>query len=505
MDRDGHAPQLEDGSSPPDAAQAPVSLTSLVRESMAYGLIDVANKGIGFVLLPVTTHYLSRADFGIGNIFGATAQMLLLIVSMGLPTSLMRFHTEAAPGSRRRLVATAFGNAAIYAVVGLVPIIAFAGPISRWLFDASDPFLGVALAAVTAATLFDNLGSCRLQAGRSMRLFLSIQLLGLMIGRSFFLGLIVAGYGVRGWVVSDLIGESLIAGLMILFAWRDIRAGWDGATSRRLLFYGGTLVPVAMSHWVMTASDRYMLRYMLPQGFDEVGLYSIGERLSSPMQLVNLAFLFSWRRFAFSNMGLADGPQRLARGITWFALVGGMIALAICLLSDDLLRWFFRPEYAAGATVIPPLTLAALVWGIGELLAISAHKANRTIHLAWLNVAAAIGNVLLNLILIPSLGILGAATSTLACQFLKTLVMARIGQALFPIPFERKRLALLGAGLLGAAGAAQALTRLGPVASSLGQVMVVAATPAALWVMGFFTPEERRRVGAFFSRRDSSG
>jgi O-antigen/teichoic acid export membrane protein len=262
-----------------------------------------------------------------------------------------------------------------------------------------------------------------------------------------------------------------------------------------LVPYGATLVPIALSHWVMVGCDKYMIRELTtsPDPLAQIGFYSVGERISSMMQLVNMAFLLGWRRFAFRNMHLEDGPRLLSRGVTLFALTAGYGALGLILLGDDLVYWTMR-RYAAGMHVIAPLTLSVMFWGFGEVMSVGLHKAQRTLLLAWLNVIAAILNVVLNFFLIPPFGIAGAAGATLVCQFLKSLLVWRSAQSAFRIPVEYRRLILAAGLFVGVYVAGRVLDSFGWTAATLSQTFLVVAVPVALYAGGFFRVEERRQI-----------
>ena len=108
---------------------------------------------------------------------------------------------------------------------------------------------------------------------------------------------------------------------------------------------------------------------------------------------------------------------------------------------------------------------------------------------------AAVVNVGLNLALIPPYGMIGAAIATVAAYSTMAVGMAWWSQRLYPVPYQWRRVATAAAGAVGLAAARQAARRGLPLA-----VALILAYPAALLVLGFTTPTERRRVAALFGR-----
>lgn len=488
-------PSLEDaeGTDAADGDQKPVSLASLLGDTAVYGLADISNKAIGFLLLPVTTSLLSTSDFGIGSLFGATAQMLLLFASMGVPISFFRFYTERRSADERRdVLATAVWIAAGYAAAWLTPVVVFRQRIGEEIFGVSTGAFSIALAAMTVLVLCNNLGNCRLQADGRRIAFLTTNLSATIVSRTVMVILLVRGWGAWGWILADILGECVTASVLLGLVYRDLRPRFDRKIAVELIPYGATLVPVALSHWIMTGCDKYMINGLLPDPLPRIGIYSLGERIGSIMQLVNLAFLYGWRRFAFRNMHLADGVPLLSRGMTLYAVAAGYVALGIILLGDDLLFWFVREEFAGAAEVVPALTLAALLWGLGEVASTGLHKARRTVHFVWLNFGAAAANIALNLYTIPSFGIWGAALSTLVCQAAKTVLLHQLAQRAFPIAIEWGRLAAAAGMLLGGYAIGRSLAFVGQPSETLFQAATMVGVTLLLTTL--LHPSERRRL-----------
>jgi O-antigen/teichoic acid export membrane protein len=127
-------------------------------------------------------------------------------------------------------------------------------------------------------------------------------------------------------------------------------------------------------------------------------------------------------------------------------------------------------------------------------MAIGVGRAKRTQFNWVITGVAAIVNIALNLILIPPYGIMGAAVATVAAYGVMFLGMTWYAQRVFPVPYQWRR-------VLTAAGGAVALLllgrQLGGLAAAIG---LTVAYPLALLALGFFLPEERRRLLARVAR-----
>jgi O-antigen/teichoic acid export membrane protein len=105
--------------------------------------------------------------------------------------------------------------------------------------------------------------------------------------------------------------------------------------------------------------------------------------------------------------------------------------------------------------------------------------------------AACVVNVGLNLLLIPPYGMIGAAIATIGAYAVLFVGMSWRAQRVYPVPYQWRRVAT-------AFGAAIALTIAGRLLDPplAGAIAIVAAYPLVLLPLGFYLPEERRRIRA---------
>lgn len=478
--------------------EKPVSLRRFLTDTVVYGLVDVTDKAIGFVLLPLTTYALTRDDYGILSIFGNSSGVLFLFYSVGMLNGFYRFYTATdRPNEQHSIFNTAVWTIAVSSLLWSVGMFLLAAQLDRWLFRGDGTGYIWMLGVNTFLQCLESLGGARLQADGRPWIFFMVSTTRTLFTRGIGLTLILQGYGAWGWIIGELLGLCVTFILMLFNGLRGIAPTYDTRAAREMVPYSASLVPAAMSHWIMTSSDTYLIKFL--GALSDVGLYGVGQRISSIMQLINTAFILGWRRFAFKNIHHEEGPRLLARGVTLFSLAGGYGALALALLGDDLTYWVIDPKFHAGMVVIAPLTFATVTWGWSDIASIGLHKAKRTMVLSWVNIMAAILNIELDLVLIPIYGIAGAAVATLAAQVTKTVLIWYCSQKAFPIPFEYRRLFTAGTIFLGVFFAgdyvgswmiAQWPGHAGWLRAGCSQVVLLLAAPVLLGCFGFFRAEE---------------
>jgi O-antigen/teichoic acid export membrane protein len=235
-------------------------------------------------------------------------------------------------------------------------------------------------------------------------------------------------------------------------------------------------------------SDRFFLSLYLP--LRDVGIYLIGTSIAAVIKFFPAAFGTAWMPFAFDSMRRADAPRLYARLATYAFGVLVVCGLVVAGLADDVVDLMVPPEFQAAATVVPLLTLGMAIQALMGFLATSLNIAKRTRPYPLIAAVGAAASVIGSVLLIPRLGMLGAALATVAGQTVATATMVYFAQRAYRIPYETGRLAKLTA----AAVAAYFTMTLvgGPPGwpSLLARVGVIALVPIALVALRFFERHE---------------
>lgn len=493
-----------------------ITIRDLFSDTLIYGAAGVASRAIGFLLLPVTTAILDPEDYGVLGLFGATTSILWLLISLGVPAAFYRFYAESdQTKTRARLLGSSLVLCLLQSAAALWLTVWVGKEVSTRLFGISAIWPTLLLVGNAVCATLIAFGSGRLQADGLAVRYLMVNLVSVLFSRGIGLTLLVLGHGPWGWIVGELIGLCLSVPLLIVVAWPKQRPTVSLATMGTISWYGLLLTPGYVSQWLMLGCDKLIMKGTLLQPEQAIGFYSVGERISSIVMFTNVAFALAWRRFAFRNMALAEGVPLLARGMKLFVLASGLLALALALLGDDLTHWMIRAEFAPGAVVIVPLTIAGWFAGLGETANVGLHRVKRPALLSMINVSAAVMNVVLNFWAIPRYGILGAAYATLVSQAARAAAIWFASQAALPLPFDYRTtgVALLIFGVifavayaLGAFLVAQLPGPWGWLAATATEVLTLLLAVPALWYLPVFDRDERGAIGrslrAFLRKRN---
>jgi len=462
----------------------------LAKHSAIYGLGGLVSRVLAVLLLPLYTRYLTPADYGAVETLVALTAVLVTILRLGISSAFFRFYFDSKePAHRLRVVRTSFWFTMAMATAGLVAGLVLAEPISQALFATGDRAMLVRAAFVLlwAQMNYEQLTALFRVEERSVQ-FVFASLANVLITVAATVAFVVAlEWGATGVVVGNFTGTLCVYAVLLAYRREQLGLVLDRPLLREMNRFGMPLVPSALALWALNFSDRFFLVKL--DGADEVGLYSIGVRIASAMVLLLTAFRTAWPAFAYSIEDEGEARRTYGFVLTYLSYVACWLALALGLLSPWLVRLLTTPDFYEASRVVAPLAFAAAAFGGYIVISIGVGRARRTQFNWVVTGAAAALNVALNLILIPRYGMMGAAVATVAAYSAMFLGMAWWSQRVYPVPYQWRRVATLGAVAVGLCVLGKALDAGLPLAIALTLVYPVALLPA-----GFYLPAELRRV-----------
>jgi O-antigen/teichoic acid export membrane protein len=465
-------------------------LGRLAKHSAIYGLGAVVSRLIGVFLLPIVTRYLPRADFGAVDTLIALSIVVVIVLRGGISMAFFRYYFDADDeAGRTRVVRTSFWYTMVAATVGLIVGVALSSQISQWLFstDARASLVSASFVLVWAQMNYEQLTALFRVEERSVSYVIATLANVIITVVATILLVAVWHQGAVGVIVGNFTGT--LAVYFVLLGYRRFQLGleFDRALFRKMQHFGLPLVPSGLALWAINFADRFFLLKL--RNAAEVGLYSVGVRITTAILLLNVALRMAWPAFAYSIKDDSEAKPTYAFVLTYVLFVACWLSLGLSLLAPWLVRLLTTPIYYPGARVVPLLAFGATAFLGFNVMSIGIGRAKKT-QFNWVVTGlAAVVTVVLNLILIPPYGMMGAAASTLVAYTVMFVGMTIRAQQVFPVPYQWRRIGLV-------VGAAVGLTVLG---KSLdvplgGAILLSAAYPLVLLPLGFYLPVELRRI-----------
>jgi O-antigen/teichoic acid export membrane protein len=467
-------------------------LKRLGKHSAIYGLGGLVSRILAVLLLPLYTRYLSPSDYGKVETLIALTTVIGILLRMGIHSAFFRFYFDSPEPEHRRLVLrTSFWFTMAMATAGLIVGVALSPQISDLLFGTTDDaeLLAAAFVGLWAGMNYEQLTSLfRVEERSTAFVAASLSNVLLTIGATLIL-VVVLDTGPIGVIVGNFTGTLLVYLALVGYRREQLGLQFDRRLLREMNRFGTPLVPTALFLWVTNFSDRLFLVQLAD--VTEVGLYSVGVRIASAMVLLLTAFRLAWPAFAYSIEDEGVARRTYAYVLPYLVLVTTWVATALALLSPWIVDWIAAPAFHESSRVVGPLAFAAVAFGAYIVVAIGVGRSRRTQFNWVVTGAAAAANIALNLLLIPSYGMMGAAVATIAAYTTMFVGMAWWSQRIYPVPYQWRRVTT-------AAGAGIALVAVGKLAGGGLPVafLLALAYPLALFLLGFYLPAERKAIGA---------
>lgn len=481
-------------------AERAMNLKSFARGGLLGLATLVVEKGTALLLVVALARVLSPLDYGRYSFLIAYLSLFQVLADLGTETILLR-RLAAHPDDRRRLVAGALGLRLALALAAAAGAVLLA-PLAA---DAGEPDLRRRVALAAAALMLVGQPGYRALFRAELRMgavlgvaavttILTLALVGVALALhagidGIFAALLAAnasGFAVAAWLGRDLFAPRLRLDTAL---WRELlREAWPIGANTLVFALGLRIAPLVL---------------MRVSGPVEVGFFSSASRLTDALNmLADAAMLTIYPLFVRFATVRPDALRALAE-LTAKGL--GVALLCVVLVvgptGETIMGTLFRPEFAVAGTALAVLTWSALLAALGAVYGHLLVSVGRQAVLFRVNAAGAVLQIVLQLALIPWLGVTGAAVGVVATSLAShaaLYVLTETRTWVRPCVHAVAGPALLAALLL-------VLSRLLPLPAPGRAAVALAGFLALLPLAGFAGPDDVRRLRALLRAQGAPG
>lgn len=443
------------------------NLKKLASDTAIYGISSIGGRLLNYLLVPFYTEVFVPAQYGIVGELYAYAAFLNVVYLYGLETAYFRFASRSKE-DEGLIYNSAFTSILISSLLFSAMLFIFATPIVEFLeFPGRERYVYWFSAILTIdAIMAIPFARLRLQ-NRPIR-FAAAKLgnIGLNVGLNIFFLVfcrdIYQGEYLEGlqpliapiyrpeWGVDYVFLANLIANAALAFILWDlvftVKLRIHKFYWKSMLVYAYPLLFMGLAGVTNQLLSVPMLKKLLPENFYQdvsnqgaVGIYVACYKLSIFMNLTIQAFRYASEPFFFSQAANKNSPELFSKVMYYFVIACSLIFFAVTINLNWIAPLVLRdPEYWAGLEIVPILLLAYMFLGIYQNLSIWFKLTDRTKYGTWFTGSGAILTVGLNIVLIPNIGYLGAAFTSLVVYLYMTAICYIYGQKYYPIPYNVK-------------------------------------------------------------------
>lgn len=410
----------------------------LVKHSSIYGLANVLGKGIGFLMIPIYTHYILPEDYGLLELLDISINIISMFLGVGLTTAVTRFYMQyKEPEAKKRVISTAilFFSIVMVFLLGLSVIIA--RPFATYILGSSAYSQYALIALITLSfTLILEIPISYFVAREQSGLFTLISLLRLIISLALNIYFVVViQIGILGILYSGIITAVLFGVALSIWTLKQVGVHFDYAILKEMVKFGYPLIFNRMGMFVINFGDRFFLKAFA--GLQQLGLYALGYKLGFMISfLIGSPFFKIWSVRQYEVIEEEHGEEKIANVFDVYASFLYWLWLLVSVFSSELLHIMADPKYHEAYKIIPLIALGYVFREHADFFKGVFYIEKRTKIIGGITIAVALYCLLNYSLLIPSLGSMGAAIATLSTFMFMALINYMFANRIRKIPYN---------------------------------------------------------------------
>ncbi len=278
------------------------------------------------------------------------------------------------------------------------------------------------------------------------KMFAGMRILNIVITIALTVIFLVAlGMKAETVFIANLAASGVTAILLLWIVRGQLTFRFSSSLYLEMLRFGLPYIPAGLAGIAIQVIDRPILKALTNDA--TVGIYQANYRLGVLMMLVVGMFDYAWRPFFLTHAKDQDAPRLFSKVFTYFVSLMMLVFVVVSLFIDDLVRiplfgkHFIGSDYWGGLTIVPIVLLSYVFTGAYVNFIVGVYLEKKTKFLPYATGAGAVVNVLVNYLLIPKLGMTGAAIATLLSYVVMAVGIYFPSQRLYHVEYEWSRLA----------------------------------------------------------------
>ncbi|MEW6652537.1 MAG: oligosaccharide flippase family protein [Bacteroidota bacterium] len=431
-------------------------IKELTKDTAIYGISTILGRFFGFILTPFYTHVLpDQGEMGIYNNYYAAIAFLNVVFIYGMDSAFMKYASQNSGETKKKIFSTAiiaitFSSLVFSAVLFSAQslFINFLDIPSKYLFNDPERFYRffyylILILIIDTITLIPF---AYLRLERKSKKFALIRLINigvnLLLNLFFFLKL--------EWGMESIFAANFLASLLsLVLLFPDMLKNFvwiiDKEYLKKMFMFGIPYLPASLSAAIVQVINRPMVEKLT--NYETLGVFSASYKLGTLMMLVVMMFQFAWQPFFLTNAKEKNAKEIFSKVLTLFLIFTSVLWIVISLFIDDVMRMkifgisIYQERYQEGLVIVPIILLGYLFNGIYYNFQAGIYIEEKTKYFPIVTGAGAFVNIVVNLLLIPILGIIGAALGTLAAYMVMAYSLYYYSQKFYKIEYELSKIA----------------------------------------------------------------
>lgn len=370
----------------------------------------------------LTARYLGPSNYGLMNYASAYTAFFAAVCTLGINNVLVKEFIDH-PGEEGKVIGTTLGLRAVSSVLSSIIIIAITS-----VLDADEPTTKLVVSLASLGMVFNIAETFNywFQSRLESKITAGATLAAYLISSAYKVFLLITGKSIAYFaLVSSL--DYLCLGIILFIQYRKCSGGklqFSRDYGRELLRKSRHFILSGLMISIYGQTDKLMLKQMINEA--EIGYYSTAVALCSMWCFVLNAVIDSAYPSIMEAAKSENESLFKRRNVQLYAIVfylSMFVSLCFTVLARPLISIMYGESYLPAVAPLRIITWYTAFSYLGVARNAWIVSKERQKYLFGIYASSAAVNVVLNYLLIPSMGASGAAIASLIAQVLTSLVV----------------------------------------------------------------------------------
>lgn len=425
------------------------ALKKFFKDTIIYGLATVLPRLMNFILVPLHIDKLETTSYSDNTTFYIYAAFFNVLLTYGMETAFFRFFNKTQ--EKDKVFSTAFISLCASTLLFFLVVFLNNETLAQWV-NLKLEYFNLLIGVLALDTLVVVPFAFLRATGRPIK-FTAIKLTNIVIYviLNFFFLWAIPKFGINypGYNPNDLVqyifvanlAASIVTFLLLTPYFFQTKFQFSFGLFKQMLQYGWPIMVAGMAYVINENFDKWLLPDML--GKEINGAYSGCYKIGVFMTIFIQGFRLGAEPFFFSHAENQNAKQTYADIMKYFVICGSLMMVGIIAYLEVIKKMVVQdPDYWLAIDIVPVILLANLFLGVYFNLAVWYKLTDKTRYGMYLSLVGAVVTIALNYLLIPKIGFMASAYTTLVAYGFMMVLSYAFGKKYYPVPYDLKRIIL---------------------------------------------------------------
>lgn len=377
----------------------------LFKTTIIYFIGTFGSKLLVFFLLPLYSTYLTTEQYGSINLVINLIPLIGPVFTLQITETIFRFLCTAKEDGKKIYISNAvfifltgiLAFSIVYIPIAIITKFEYANLfILYFIMNYLAMFLQQILRGMKKNIDYSITGMLQ----TTVQAFVNIIMIKIIYERSILLATIIASTVI---IIYALIRTNI-------FKYINIRL-ISKKTLKEMLTYSLPLIPNQISWWFNDIVGLYILKFFI--GTSATGITSLSNKFPTIIATINSIFLLAWTENSIYEYNSSDKEKYYSESLQMFTIVILLISSLILPAVKVYFELFINVQYKEAIGLVPIMFCAMIFNALASFLGTIYTASMKTKGAFFTTAIAAVANIILAVILVPTLNIYGYALANL--------------------------------------------------------------------------------------------